>query len=95
MHNDDFRAIWNMLDKLYADRAGVGGLDSLSHSGKIAFARKLASDLNEFCRDLAARAKAEYLNHKANFEDLEKDYGDGFAEIEPDRMHGLDFKGKS
>ena len=73
MDNDEFRTIWNMLDKLYAERGGAGGLDVLSHGGKVLFARKVAADLNEFCRDLAARAKAEYLNHKGSFEDLEKD----------------------
>lgn len=82
----DYQRIMLMLDNQYRqiDKTNPSGIDALSDAGKVTFARRIAGELQDFCRELVARAKAEHESAVSSFEQLKQDFGDGFDEITPD-----------
>src|SRR5437868_2311500 len=71
MKNEEFKKLWEILDSLYSSRmAGGGGLDNLSHGGKISFAKKIKAELDDWCDELVARAKAEFESEQRNYDTL-------------------------
>jgi hypothetical protein len=91
MHNGDFKALWDLLDQEYERRA-KGKLTDLNHGGKISFAKKLQSDLAEWCDELAARAKAEFSDAEASHAFLKETVGERFDSIEPRHGYGTNFE---
>ena len=91
LDNDSFKQIWDMLDNAYHVRTHGGRIADLNHSGKLRLARKMQKDLDSFCTELVARAKAEYEGQKSSFDQLRSDYGDSFDSITPEPAYGLDF----
>lgn len=93
MTNDEFRALYAMLDSQHRERTDVK-LASLHPGGMIMFARKIRAELEQWESEVARRAKAAAENARQTEVCVRSDFGaDEYDKLQPDYEHGLDFGG--
>lgn len=94
MTNEEFKRMWQVLDAHVKVRTGdaARSLSDFTEAGVLDVAERLKIDLEDFCVEYVARAKARFETVKGAEETLRKRFGgEKFDAVDPEWSHDLDF----